>query len=297
MHAIEELIAPKFDTVELSPHIGTEVRGLDLNKPMDASTIGALREVWQERAVLLFRGQSLSQESLVRFTRYFGEPGERVPASNTAYAKANMLPEIMLVSNVRENGETIGSLPDGALQFHHDMIQTEVPHMATMLYAVEVPSYGGETCFAAGQAAYDTLDPGVKAKLEGKRAFHAYRYGTTKRGDPTGAKEYQKLGLDFTDRSAHPVFRTHDETGRKAIYVNRLMTLRVEGMSEKESEGLLNAVFDHAENPEFICCHKWKVGDLLMWDNRNSMHARKDFPADQRRVMWRTQILGKQKPQ
>jgi taurine dioxygenase len=94
----------------------------------------------------------------------------------------------------------------------------------------------------------------------------------------------------------HPVFRTHDETGRKAIYVNRLMSMRIEGMDEKESDQLLNAVFDHAEKPEFVYVHKWRVGDVVMWDNRNSMHARTDFPSDQRRLMWRTQVRGTQTP-
>jgi taurine dioxygenase len=195
----------------------------------------------------------------------------------------------MLISNVRENGETIGSLPDGELHFHHDMIQTEVPHKASILYAREVPNHGGQTCFAAGYAAYDTLPAEIKQKLEGKRAYHTYQYGTTKRGDLTGA-------LNFVDSSLHPVFRTHDETGRKAIYVNRLMSVKIEGLDGEESEDALNAVFDHAEKEEFVYRHKWKVGDLLLWDNRNSMHARMDFPSDQRRVMWRTQILGTHRP-
>ena len=212
--------------VDLSPHIGTEVRGLDLNKPLDEATIKALRKVWIDRALLVFRGQELTQEALVRFTGYFGVAGERVASANTRYAKANILPQIMLISNVRENGETIGALPDGELHFHHDMIQTELPHMASMLYAREVPSHGGETCFAAGYAAYDTLDPNIKARLEGKRVYHTYRYGTTKRGDLTGA-------TDFTDHSLHPAFRAHDETKRKAIYVNRLMSMRVEGLERE----------------------------------------------------------------
>lgn len=279
----------KLEFVNLSPHIGTEVRGIDLNRPLDPATIDALRKAWHDRALLVFRGQKLSQEALVRFTKYFGEAGIRAPSTNTAYAKANILPEIMLISNVRENGQTIGALPDGELHFHHDMIQTEVPHKASILHSIEVPSYGGDTCFASGYAAYNSLDPKVKGKLEGKRVFNTYRYGTTKRGDLKGATE-------FIDHSLHPAFRTHDETGRKAIYVNRLMSVKVEGMDEKEGEALLNAVFDHAEKPEFVYCHKWKVGDLLLWDNRNSMHARTDFPADQRRLMWRTQILGTHKP-
>jgi taurine dioxygenase len=200
-----------------------------------------------------------------------------------------VLPEIMLISNIREDGKPIGALPDGEMSFHHDRIQTEVPHMASLLYSVEVPSHGGDTCFAAGHAAYETLAPEVKAKLEGRRVLNGYRYGTQKRGDKTG-------GYDAEDAASHPAFRTHEETGRKAIFVNRLMSTKVEGLDDAEGERLLNAVFDHAEKPEFVYCHKWRVGDLLMWDNRNSMHARTDFPSDQRRLMWRTQIKGTQKP-
>jgi taurine dioxygenase len=249
----------KLDVFKLSPHIGTEVRGLDLSRPLDVTTINALHTIWLDRALLIFRRQKLDQEALVRFTRYFGQAGERTASTNTSYAKKHIVPEIMLISNVRENGEPIGALPDG------------------------------DTCFASGYAAYDTLDPNVKAKLEGKRVCNTYQYGTTKRGDLTGA-------LNYVDHSLHPAFRTHEETGRKAIYVNRLMSVKVDGMDENKSEKLLNAVFDHAEKDEFVYCHKWSVGDLLMWDNRSSMHARTDFPSDQRRVMWRTQILGTHKP-
>ncbi len=276
--------------VDLSPHIATEVRGLDLRQLLDAGTVAHLRAVWLDRAVLVFRGQRLRQEDLVRFAKYFGEIGER-GKSATVYPPGigRVLPEIMLISNIREDGKPIGALPDGEMSFHHDRIQTEVPHMASLLYSVEVPSHGGDTCFAAGHAAYDTLDPAVREKLESRRVVNGYRYGTMKRGDKAG-------GYDAEDSAIHPAFRTHEETGRKAIFVNRLMSSNVEGLEEKEGEMLLNAVFDHAEKPEFVYCHKWRVGDLLMWDNRNSMHARTDFPPDQRRLMWRTQIKGTHRP-
>ena len=280
----------KLDLVDLSPHIATEVRGLDLTRPLDAATVAALRKVWVHRAVLVIRGQKISQEDLLRFTKYFGELGARGrPAHTFPPGYAKVLPDIMLISNIRENGQTIGALPDGEMHFHHDMIHVALPHNASILYSVEVPSYGGDTCFASGHAAYDTLDPAIKAKLEGKRVFNHYQYNTTKRGDTTGS-------VDAISQAVHPAFRTHDETGRKAIYVNRLMSMRIEGMDEKESDELLNAVFDHAEKPEFVYAHKWRVGDLVMWDNRNSMHARTDFPSDQRRLMWRTQVRGTQTP-
>lgn len=279
---------PEF--VDLNPHIATEVRGVDLRIPLDSNTVASLRKIWVDRAVLVFRGQALAQEDLVRFAGYFGDIGERGTSAKVyPTGVGRVLPEIMLISNIRENGQPIGALPDGEMSFHHDRIQTEVPHMASLLYSVEVPSHGGDTCFAAGFAAYDTLDPSIKAKLEGRRVINGYRYGTTKRGDRTG-------GYDAEDTASHPAFRTHDESGRKAIYVNRLISQRVEGMGEDESEELLRAIFDHAEKPEFVYCHKWRVGDLVMWDNRSSMHARTDFPSDQRRLMWRTQIKGTQRP-
>jgi taurine dioxygenase len=172
--------------------------------------------------------------------------------------------------------------------FHHDMLHAAVPHDATLLYALEIPTYGGNTLFASGYAAYETLDPAVRTKLEGRKAFHHYNYGSTQRGD--------KRGVAAHGESTHPIFRTHDETGRKAIYVNRLMTVGIVDMAQDESEPLLNALFDHSEKPEFVYEHVWRKGDLLVWDNRCSMHARTDFPADQRRLMLRTTVKGSRSP-
>jgi taurine dioxygenase len=202
---------------------------------------------------------------------------------------ANLLPNIMLISNIRENGEPIGALPDGEMNFHHDMIHSEMPHNGTLLYSVEVPTYGGDTLFASGYAAYDTLDPAIRAALEGRKALNHFNYGTTIRGHTSKA-------VEAFSEAVHPVFRTHDETGRKAIYVDRLMTMRIVDLPTDESDRLLNAVFDHAEKPEFVYRHAWRVGDLLIWDNRCSSHAREDFPSDQRRLMLRTTVMGTQRP-
>jgi taurine dioxygenase len=199
-----------------------------------------------------------------------------------------MLPGIMLISNIRENGEPIGALPDGEMMFHHDMIHAEVPSKATLLYSVEIPSTGGNTLFASGYAAYDTLDPAVRSKLEGRKAQHHYNYGSVQKGDNKGTVSFGEC--------AHPVFRTNEDTGRKAVYVNRLMSVGVEGMAQEEAEPLLNAVFDHAEKPEFVYEHVWRVGDLLLWDNRCSSHARTDFPSTERRLMLRTTVKGTVRP-
>jgi taurine dioxygenase len=282
-------ITVRVDVVPLSKHIGAEIRGIDLRTALNADTIKQIHQAWLDHSVLPFRKQSLSQEDLLRVTGYFGElaPLTR-PAKFFPKGYARLLPNIMMISNIRENGETIGALPDGEMHFHHDQIHSEVPHNGTLLYSLEVPSYGGDTLFASGYAAYDTLEQAIKSQLAGRRAFHHYNYGSTVRGD--------SRGIEAFSQAVHPVFRTHDETGRKAIYVNRLMTTRIENLPEAESDALLQALFDHSEKPEFIYRHVWRVGDLIVWDNRCSMHARDDFPSDQRRLMLRTTVKGTQKP-
>jgi taurine dioxygenase len=280
----------RLEVVPLTKHIGAEIRGIDLRDNLDGETVKAIRKAWLDHLVLVFRGQQFGQEELVRATGYFGEIGPLSrPLKYFPKGYAKLLPNIMMISNIRENGETIGALPDGEMNFHHDMIHAELPHNGTLLYSVEIPTYGGDTLFASGYAAYDTLDPAIRARLEGRKALNHYNYGTTIRGDTSKA-------VQAFNESVHPVFRTHDETGRKAIYVDRLMSMKIVDMSPEESDTLLNAVFDHAEKREFVYRHVWRVGDLLVWDNRCSSHARDDFPSDQRRLMLRTTVRGTVRP-
>ena len=278
-----------FDVVPLSRHIGAELRGIDLRQKPDPETVRAIYQAWLDHLVIVFPGQELSQEDLVRVTGYFGEIGElHRPPKYFPKGYASLLPGIMLISNIRENGEPIGALPDGEMMFHHDMIHAEVPSKGTLLYSVEIPSTGGNTLFASGYAAYDTLDPAVRARLEGRKAAHHYNYGSTVRGDGRGTAAFGEC--------VHPVFRTHEDTGRKAVYVNRLMTVKVLDLPEDESARLLGLVWDHCEKREFVYEHVWRKGDLLLWDNRCSSHARTDFPSTERRLMLRTTVKGSVRP-
>src|SRR5436190_5529445 len=230
------LTRTRFEVVPLTRHIGAEIRGLDLRERPDDETVRAIYQAWLDHLVIVFPGQNLSQEDLIRVTGYFGELGELSrPAKEFPKGYSRLLPGIMLISNIRENGEPIGALPDGEMMFHHDMIHSEVPSKATLLYAVEIPSTGGNTLFASGYAAYDTLDPTIRNKLEGRRALHHYNYGSTQKGDSRGTEVFGEY--------AHPVFRTHEDTGRKPVYVNRLMTVGVVDMPQVAAEPLLNAVF------------------------------------------------------
>jgi len=275
--------------VPLTRHIGCEVKGIDLREPVSAEAAAAMYRAWLDHGVLVIRDQDMSQEDLVRVTGIFGEfaPLGR-PAHTLPSGFAKLLPNIMLISNIRENGETIGALPDGEMMFHHDTIHRDDPHKATLLYSVEVPTYGGDTLFASGTGAYEALDPAMKDKLAGLRAVNYYVYNSVKRDD--------KQGVNATSQAVHPVVRTHDETGRKALYVNRLMSVRIEGMAEAESDALLGFLYDHSEKPEFVYTHVWRKGDLIVWDNRCSSHARTDFPADQRRLLLRTTVKGTCRP-
>ncbi len=279
----------KLDVVPLTKYIGAEIRGIDLREKPDEETIRAIYQAWLDHLVLIFPDQQLSQEDLIRATGFFGEMGTLSrPPKYFPKGYSKLLPGIMMISNIRENGEPIGALPDGEMMFHHDMIHAEIPSKATLLYSVEIPSTGGNTLFASGYAAYDTLDPAIRNRLEGKKALHHYNYGTTIRGGSMGTEAFAEW--------VHPVFRTHEDTGKKAVYVNRLMTVKVLDMAEDESERLLNAVYDHAEEREFVYEHVWRVGDLLLWDNRCSSHARTDFPSTERRLMLRTTVQGTVRP-
>jgi taurine dioxygenase len=277
------------ETRPLSPAIGAEILGVDLRRPLDAATAAEIRRIWLDNVVVLFRGQDLGQADLVRVTGYFGEQAELSrPKEYRTRGHDELLAGIMLISNIRENSEPIGALPDGEMMFHHDTMHAEVPHKATLLYSVEIPSHGGNTLFASGYRAYETLPDDVRLPLEGRKAFHHYNYGSVQKGDGKGTPAFSE--------STHPVFRTNPETGKKAIYVNRLMTEYVTGMPRAESDRLLSRVYDHAERREFVYEHLWRKGDLIVWDNRCSMHARTDFPAGERRLMWRTTIKGDERP-
>ena len=190
----------------------------------------------------------------------------------------------MLISNIREDGVPIGSLPDGEMMFHSDGAYSETPYKYTLLYAVEVPSVGGNTVFANMYRAYDTLPGDLKERLSGARALHGYHAGTTDKANPAG---------ELSNEIEYPLFISHEDTGRTALFASRLMTLAIIGMEKAESDAVLEQLFDHSEQPELLYEHVWTPGDLVIWDNSCSNHARTDFPSGERRLMRRTTVVGK----
>ena len=273
-----------FTLHKLHDSLGAEVRGLDLSQPLPDDTREALIRAWLDLLILLFRDQELTPEAQRAFCLQFGELGGRL-------RKAEERPEghdadnIMLVTNVRKNGVPIGSLPDGEMFFHHDKCYAAEPDWGTMLYAMEVTRVGGHTLFANMYDAWETLPDDLKAKIDGRKVLQIYKYLPTERVDLTD-------GIDKYDHQWQPIVITHPKTGRRALYVNELMSALIDGYDEDESRDIIEALNEHVKSSDIVYDHKWRRDDLMMWDNWCTIHARTDFPRDQTRMLRRYTISG-----
>ena len=271
------------EIVPLSDAIGAEIRGIDLSQPLDAATGAAIEDAWHNHIVLAFRGQPIGLEAHTAFAATFGVVGKHARPKAIRNEAPELGPNVMLVSNIRENGKPIGSLPDGEMMFHSDTPYVENPCKATMLYAMEIPSTGGNTIFANCYLAAETLPDDVKRRLAGRKAVHVFEYGAvTKSGrfDRTTAPHF-----------AQPIFRKHPVTGRTALYVSELMTEEIVGLPEDESREMLDLLFEHQRQEAFRYEHVWQPDDLVIWDNRCSIHARTDFPSTERRKLRRLTVI------
>jgi taurine dioxygenase len=190
-----------------------------------------------------------------------------------------------LVTNIKVDGKPIGAFGDGEFWFHIDSGYTPRPYKYTFLYALELPSTGGNTMFSNMYKAYEAVPPALKDKLKGRKALHIHEYNRAKQADSSG-------DISGIPHHFHPLFITHPDTGRKTLFVDRLMTTRIEGMDEAESDAILNQLYEIGERREFIFEHQWKLGDFLMWDNRCTIHARTDFPKEERRLLRRCTVEG-----
>jgi taurine dioxygenase len=271
---------------KIHPALGVEVRGVDLSKPVDSETAAQIRKAFDEHIVLVFRGQTLDEPQQLRAAEIFGKVAIRKrPAGNTDPGGEYDTP-FMLVTNIVQEGKPLGSFGDGEMWFHHDTSYHAQPTRATLLYSMKLTSWGGETCFSNMYMAYDMVPDALKKKLEGRRVLQMHDY-----------KRRERLNLDTADLSKirrhwQPIFVTHPATGKRALYVSRLMSSQVEGLEREESEEILSELFDISENPAIIYEHQWGIGDMVIWDNWCSIHARKDFPRDEERLMRRLTIEG-----
>jgi taurine dioxygenase len=268
-----------FELVPLSEAVGAEVRGLDLRQSIPDDVGTALRAAWHRYHVLLFRGQTIDVEQQRRCVRCFGElqpprsrPGER----------AN--PDVMYVANVKVDGE-MGDLPEGDMQFHADQCYYETVAGGAVLYAIEVPKSGGNTMFGSTARAFKTLPAEVRERIEGREVEFVYDYRQNAYHRPVEI-------LKNAPRAKHPAVIAHPATGEPQLFVNRLMADQIVGMPRAEGDALLQRLFDHMEQREMIYEHVWQVGDVVVWDNFGTIHARTDFDPAERRLLRRMAIKG-----
>ena len=290
MQDVLDLDTAKLEIIPLSPACGAEVRGVDLTKPLTKAQVDAIKDAWGKHLVLVFRGQKVSQDDQLRFASYFGDLGSRKKAPDALKSRTEGVEQthekVLLVSNIKDaEGNPIGSFGEGEFWFHIDSGYSPKPYKYTFLFAVELPSTGGNTMFSNMYKAYEAVPQALKDKLKGRKALHIHEYNRARQasswGDISGVPHY-----------SHPVFITHPDTGRKTLFVDRLMTTRLEGFEQAESDAILEQLYEIGERRDFIYEHVWKLGDFLMWDNRCTIHARTDFPKEERRLLRRCTVEG-----
>jgi taurine dioxygenase len=265
----------------LSDAIGARITGVDLRGGLDDATMQEIRQAWLEHFVIVIPGQDLSGDDQIAFTEWFG-PRQEV---RTVKVVDKGPQNFMYVANKSVDGMP-GVLPDGEMMFHTDQCYYETPSRATILFALEVPSKGGNTQFANAYRAYDSLSDEMKQRLRGLKAHNVYDYDAN-------ATIKAKESAPDAPRWEHPVVIRHPETGREVLYVNRLMTDHIVGMDRAESDALLEELFAVLEDPAYRYEHVWTAGDLVMWDNLCTLHARTWFDPSETRVLRRTTVSGK----
>jgi taurine dioxygenase len=282
---------PVTDVIQTGAALGAEIRGVDL-RSLDEPAFARLLEAWHDHSVLLVRGQTLGDRDLIAFSRRLGEL-DWAPIQETGRRFVEGLPEIYIVSNVKVNGEPIGSLGDGEAVWHTDMSYLDMPPKASMLYALEVPPTGGNTSFCTMYGIHDALPDRLKERTAQLKIKHD---GTYNSGG------YLRQGVSPTDDpmtspgAVHPLVCTHPATGRRMLYLGRRRNAYLVGLKLAESEALLDELWSYVDRPEFAWEHVWRVGDLVLWDNRCTMHRRDAFDPNSRRIMHRTQVKGDARP-
>ena len=264
----------------LSEAIGARISGVDLGGGLDDETMNHIRQVWLDHFVVVIPGQDMAGDDQIAFTEWFG-PRQEV---RTVKVVDEGPQNFMYVANKSVDGMD-GVLPEGEMQFHTDQCYYKTPSRATILFALEVPAEGGNTKFANAYRAYDALDDSLKERLKGLKAQNVYDY------DANATVKTNESSPD-APRYEHPVVIRHPETGRTVLYVNRLMTDHIVGMDRAESDALLEDLFQVLEDPAHCYEHVWTPGDLVMWDNLCTLHARTWFDPSMARVLRRTTVAG-----
>ena len=282
-------VPPSLPTVTPSgAALAADISGIDLRQPLDDAAFATVERAWMDHLVLRFRGQPLDDDQLMRFSARFGKL-DRAPVQAAGVTEARPNEWVTIISNVKVAGKPIGGLGNYESLWHADMSYNDEPPIASLLHAHEVPAAGGDTGFCNMYRAYETLPADLKARVQGLRCKHdssRNSVGELRRGFKEVADPRDSPG------AVHPIVRTHPVTQRKALFLGRRRNANVIGLALEDSEGLLDALWTHASRPEHCWFQQWRIGDLIIWDNRCTMHRRDAFDDGARRVMHRTQICG-----
>ena len=277
-----------FDIRSFSAPLGAEVVGLDLSRPLNETDYRRIHRAHLDHHVLVFRAQRITPAQQIAFSRRFGPLQIHVLRD---FQLAGF-PEVLIVSNIKENGRPIG-LGDAGYFWHSDLSYKENPSLGSLLHAQELPAEGGDTLFANQHAAYEALPGELKKTIASLRAEHTYlaRYEELRERSPWRPKLSQTQ-VDEVKPVVHPVVRTHPETGRKALFVSEHFTTRIVGLPQDESRALLNELFALSTRADLVYRHVWQPHDLVFWDNRSVMHLAGGTPDHLRRKLYRTTIEG-----
>ncbi len=276
------------------PALGAEIHGVDMRKPLDAETVQAISDAWMKHLVVVFPGQHVSDQEHVAFTRHFGEP--EIFHQKSLSLRSERVKEIFLVSNVDEQDRLLRpSEPSqkqlsSARMWHTDSSYRPMPSMGSLLHGIEISRTGGITQFINMYMVYDDLPDGLRRQVEGRKARHDFALLSTLTGAPAPKGE---------ERAAmppvwHPMVRRHPVTGRKSLYISSIYNDGVEGMDDGAARRLIEDLSAFAAQPKYMYRHTWEPHDVLMWDNRCTVHAVTPHDPDERRVMHRTTIVGRE---
>lgn len=282
------MTSPTLHVVPTGAALGADIEGVDLSRDIRADVFAQILAAWSRHLVLRFRGQRLDEDQLLAFSRRFGML-DQAPI-NTAATRAHKNPYVLIVSNVVEDGRPIGSLGAYESQWHADMSYNEQPPVGSLLYAVEIPPAGGNTGFINLNRAYETLPADLKAAIAGRVCTHDSSRNSA--GELRGGYE-EVVDPRKAPGAVHPLVRPHPVTGVRLLYLGRRRNAYVHGLSLAESDALLDRLWAHATAPENAWYQRWRVGDLVLWDNFATVHRRDSFDPNTRRLMLRTQIASR----
>lgn len=268
--------------------LGAEIEGVDIALGVNSTTMTTIRNALRDHLVIVLRDQKINDDQLIAFSQQLGEldPPGPSPYGGSIYPQ---YPLLNVISNIVENNRPVGNLGAGEAVWHADMTYNDMPPKGAVLYAVELPPAGGDTQFACMRSAYDTLPEALRARALQYKAIHDASHNSA----GMRRKGYEEItDVRQTPGAHHPLVRTDPASARKSLFLGRRPRSYVPGLSVPQSDALLDELWAHATQEQFVFTHNWRLGDLLIWDNLSVLHRRDEFNPEQRRRLHRTQLKG-----